>query len=320
MTALTARATTAATNTTAGLHELQRRMARAVMHPLTRAETMVHRRRDGVRNDEDAAVFIKPNDRLSSFDRLEIYNRQYWFRLYSSFEEDFPGLAAIVGRRRFEGLMRAYLTDHPSSSFTLRNLGSRLEAWLVAHPEWIEPRAQLAMDMVRLEWMHIEAFDAAALPVLGADDLAGVTESTRFRLQPYLRLLRLSYPVDDLLIAVRNAGGSGDASSNNAVAARRSRKVRRVADLAVEEIFLGVHRMENSIYYRRLEREEHAMLTALMEGQTLGEAVEAGFATSPLGEEDRAALVERVFANWALLGWFAAPDSFAASDGESECG
>jgi hypothetical protein len=144
-------------------------------------------------------------------------------------------------------------------------------------------------------------------------------------MQPYLRLLRLSYPVDDLLIAVRSAGGSGDASSNNAVAARRSRKVRRVADLAVEEIFLGVHRMENSVYYRRLEREEHAMLTALMEGQTLGEAVEAGFATSPLGEEDRAALVEQVFANWALLGWFAAPDSFAASDllaasdGESEC-
>ena len=28
-----------------------------------------------------ASEFIKPNDRLSSFERLEIYNRQYWFRL-----------------------------------------------------------------------------------------------------------------------------------------------------------------------------------------------------------------------------------------------
>jgi hypothetical protein len=37
----------------------------------------------------EAAVLIKPNDSLSSLERLEIYNRQYWFRLYSSFEDDF---------------------------------------------------------------------------------------------------------------------------------------------------------------------------------------------------------------------------------------
>lgn len=300
------------------LKDLQRRMARAVMHPLTRAETMAHRRRDGVRNDDEAKAFIKPNDRLSSFDRLEIYNRQYWFRLYSSFEEDFPGLAAVIGRRRFDGLMRAYLTEHPSRSFTLRNLGSRLESWLLEHPEWIEPRMQLALDMVRLEWLHIEAFDGAALPVPGAEELAGVDENTRFHLQPYLRLLHASYPVDDLLIAVRHAAGSRDASSNSAAAARRSRSVRRVADLAGQDIFLAVHRMENSVYYRRLEREEYAMLTALVEGQTLGQAMEAGFATSPLPDEERALWLQQVFARWALLGWFAAP-GVVASDGESEC-
>ncbi len=29
--------------------------------------------------------FIKPNDRLTSFERLEIYNRHYWFRVLSAF-------------------------------------------------------------------------------------------------------------------------------------------------------------------------------------------------------------------------------------------
>ncbi|MGC2604202.1 MAG: DUF2063 domain-containing protein, partial [Silvibacterium sp.] len=79
------------------LLELQRRMAAAILHPLTRSETMPRRRRDGVSNEREANALIAPNDRLNSFERLEIYNRQYWFRLYSSFEEDFPGLKAIIG-------------------------------------------------------------------------------------------------------------------------------------------------------------------------------------------------------------------------------
>jgi hypothetical protein len=98
-------------------------MAAAVMHPLTRGETMPHRRRDGSSNVSEADAIIRPNDRLTSFERLEIYNRQYWFRLYSSFEEDFPGLQAVLGRAKFDALMRAYLTDCPSESFSLRNLG-----------------------------------------------------------------------------------------------------------------------------------------------------------------------------------------------------
>ena len=55
----------------------------------------------GRSNEREACEFIRPNDRLSSFERLEIYNRQYWFRLFSSFEEDFPGVQAIVGRNGF---------------------------------------------------------------------------------------------------------------------------------------------------------------------------------------------------------------------------
>src|ERR1700751_4534398 len=112
------------------LLELQRHVAAALMHRLTRNETMRTRRRDGVSNASEAARFIKPNDRLSSFERLEIYNRQYWFRLYSSFEEDFPGLKAVIGNAKFETLMRENLRECPSTSFTLRNLGSRLVEWV----------------------------------------------------------------------------------------------------------------------------------------------------------------------------------------------
>ena len=238
------------------LLELQRRVAAAILHPLTRSETMPRRRRDGVSNEREANALIAPNDRLNSFERLEIYNRQYWFRLYSSFEEDFPGLKAIIGGAKFETLMRDYLTACPSESFTLRNLGSRLEAWLTDHQEYLEPRRQLAMDMVRLEWAHIEAFDSAKEELLDADDLAAIGDDSRLRLQPHLRVLELHYPVDDLLIELRNESGSSDASSNNASASRKTKHVRRVAMLEPEMIFLAIHRHENSVYYKRLQREE----------------------------------------------------------------
>lgn len=286
------------------LLDIQRRMAAAVMHPLTKTEAMPRRRRDGASNNAEADSLIKPNDRLTSFERLEIYNRQYWFRLYSSFEEDFPGLQAIVGRKKFDALMRAYLTERPSESFSLRNLGSRLENWLVAHPELIEGHMNLALDMVRLEWAHIETFDSAAEPLLDPDDLASIDEHSVLHLQPYLHLLSLQYPVDDLLIRLRSENGSSDSSSNNASIARKRKHVRHIAAVAPEKIHLALHRQQNSVYYKRLDAEDFRLLQALMSGRPLGESIDSAFEGSAIAEEERGKFLQQAFSTWAMLGWF----------------
>ena len=94
----------------------------------------------------------------------------------------------------------------------------------------------------------------------------------------------LHFPVDDLLIEVRNEAGSSDTSSNNASVARRIRVVRRVADLAPQEIYLALHRHENSVYYKRLHLEDYTMLESLKAGQPLEAAITAGFADSVIPE------------------------------------
>ncbi len=291
-------------STPTGLLEIQRRMAAAVMHPLTRNETMPRKRRDGTSNQSEADAIIRPNDRLTSFERLEIYNRQYWFRLYSSFEEDFPGLQAILGRARFDALMRAYLTDCPSESFTLRNLGSRLESWLGKHREHLGPHPQLALDMVRLEWAHIEAFDSEERPRLGAKKFAAIDENSTLRLQPHLRVLALSYPVDDLLLEVRTENGSAASSANNASVARRRRRIRHVAAMKPRPIHLAIHRHENTVWYKELSPEEHGLLAALIDGKTLGESIDLALRDSEIPEEQRPAFLQEAFANWSMLGWF----------------
>src|SRR5271163_2606487 len=112
------------------LLELERRMAEDVMRPLTSDFQMQPTTSDGRSTHELVSGYIRPNDRLDSFERLEIYNRQYWFRIINSFYEDFTALHALLGEERFYPMTIAYLETHPSRSFTLRNLGDRLESFL----------------------------------------------------------------------------------------------------------------------------------------------------------------------------------------------
>ena len=156
------------------LHQLQRLMARAVMRPLTRRDRMQVKWIDGRPTEIVVNQFIKPNDRLTSFERLEIYNRQYWFRLRDCFYDDYPGLRAVLGDKPFERLADEYLAKNPSRSFTLRNLGSRLVKFLVANPKLTAPHSEVALDLARLEWAHTEAFDNAAEPPLKVGDLSGL--------------------------------------------------------------------------------------------------------------------------------------------------
>ncbi len=287
------------------LAALQRTMARAVMQPLTASERMQTTAPDGKSMRAYASRFIKPNDRLTAFERLEIYNRQYWFRVLSSMIEDFPGLRAVLGDKRFEAMSKAYLVDCPSQSFTLRNLGARLEAWLPKHPKWAGPKQALAIDIARLEWADIEAFDGKAEPALRPEDLhADASANLKLRLQPYVRLLDLKYPVDDLLLEVRKEYEDTDFASNAFQERHKRKRVQAVAKLKPVEIFLAVHRVDDSVYFRRIAREEFAILSALRDGKALGKAIEAAFRNSRVPAAERAGLVQQWFQNWSTLGWF----------------
>jgi hypothetical protein len=292
------------------LHTLQRAVARAVMQPLTPSERMQRKAPGGGPMSAYAARYIKPNERLTSFERLEIYNRQYWFRVLGSLAEDFPGLRAVLGGRRFESMCKAYLTERPSRSFTLRNLGAQLEAWLRKNPAWMRDRRVLALDMVRLEWADSEAFDGEAKPALRSEDLREAKPaSLQLDIQPYVQLLDLHYPVDDLLLEVKHGDDTPDRASNAVQERRKHSRVRAVAKLEPAEIFLAVHRLDFSVYFRRIEPEEFALLTALRGGKTVERAVELAFRKSSVSAADRAVSVQHSFQTWAALGWFCRPEA-----------
>ena len=287
------------------LEDLQRAVFDVVRQPLTDDERMRPTMLDGRSSHEIAEAIIKPNDRLTSVERLEIYNRVYWFRILSSLADDYPGLRAVIGQKKFDQLILAYLTELPSESFTLRNLGQRLEAWLRQHAEFTPKHERLALDMVRLEWADIDVYDSADLPALKPEDLANLGEDPRFHLQPYLRLLEFDYPVDDLLLSVRDADEEHTDIVSNVALIREPRKRRRRAALPhAKKTYLAVHRQEYIVYFKRLEPEAFALLRALQESKPLGEAIEVSVNWSNQPLEHVTGQLQGWFANWSSLGWF----------------
>ena len=284
------------------LLELQRRMAGAIMAPLGAG--------DRVTRTASAAAdaILTPNDRLSASERLEIYAKSYWYRILDALYDDFPGLRAIVGVRAFDKLSRAYLAEMPSESFTLRNLGSRLPEWLARHPEYAGKNPALANDIVRLEWAHVVAFDGPEEKVLGPEDLLELTPQMTFRLQPYISLLALEYPVDDLHLRVSDlAEGRGDAS--NAVMRHRERRAVKRFSLQREAIYVAVYRKDDSVYFRRMNADEFRLLDALRSGRPVGEAIDSVFGESELPVEELRAKIEEWFRSWSEAGWLCCPAS-----------
>jgi len=83
------------------LRETQQRFAAALVVPLSGGERIAGKIPRGRSMEKEAAEILKPNDRLTSLERLEIYSRSYWFRLLDSMRDDYPGLRAILGLKRF---------------------------------------------------------------------------------------------------------------------------------------------------------------------------------------------------------------------------
>jgi hypothetical protein len=275
-------------------------MAAAVIRPLDARDNLQSKWVDGRPMQEVASEFIKPNDRLTSFERLQLYNRMYWFRLYDAIRDDCPGLRAALGDRVFARLSEAYLAKCPSRSFTLRDLCSRLEGFIRANPRLTAPRTALALEIARFEWAQTVAFDGEARPVVDGEELARTPpDRLRLGLQPYLTLLDLGHPIDTYVISVKRRDAMRSEASNtpdSQVAPPRA--LRRPPLPRASRTLVAVHRHNNRLFYKRMSPEAFRILSALSAGKTLARAIAAA------GPKVRPAQVREWFKSWMALGWF----------------
>ncbi len=208
---------------------------------------------------------------------MEIYREQFFLRHEGAIREDFGALARLLGDESFDALARAYLAAHPPRSFSLRDLGAALPAFLTD---------AAARDLARVEWAFVEVFDAPSRPPLTAKDLGAVAPhewpSLRLALQPYVKLLSLTYAAHDYRLAIRRGED---------------------AVLTARASFVAVYRGPESLHCLDLEPAGYALLEALASGYALGEACEIAAKLSPTLEAELGAW----FQQWTALGFLSAP-------------
>ena len=273
---------------------LQQHMLRALQEPLSgesRTRTALAPRPEGASHvvSQVADLLLTPSASLRPAERLELYHRQYWFRLLDALEEDFPALQRWLGTAAFWDLAEGYLLAHPSRSFTLRHLGYALPAYLPKHA-FRNPVTALdtafALDLARLEVALCQAFEAGERPPLAG---AALGEST-IALQPYVKLLSLDYPVDTLWRQRRLSS------------ARRE----RFARAQPRTRWLIVYRRGSRVEVERVPKAAFAILVALQNTGHLERALE-DVATVPglLRCQDQSRIADW-FSQWVARGWFCA--------------
>ena len=308
-------------------------MHAAITRPLADGDLMQPKWTDGRPIEAVVNPLVKGNDRLGSVERLQIYNRMYWYRLMDCIADDCPGLRAFLGEERFWKLVVAYLNTYPSRSYTLRNLCSRLEKFIAEEPKWTAPHTDAALDLARFEWAQIVAFDGETLAPFDQASLADVDPAKlRVRLQPYMTLLHLEYAVDEYVLAVKQGDHALRGTASQAVIKRRKIRVAKsrskkalatkslsaksdliktgaaesfesINGLVKRPIDVVVHRVDNTLYYKRLESAAAALLRALDAGQPLASACARAMRGSALAPEAQAERIQSWFALWTRLGW-----------------
>lgn len=108
---------------------------------------------------------IKDSKRLSASQHLSIYRQSYIARLRSCMQSQFKCLAYALGESLFQDFADQYLDSHPSTSYTLNDLGKSFAVFLENtrpqdQEEEEENWPQFMIELAAFEYALSVAFDA----------------------------------------------------------------------------------------------------------------------------------------------------------------
>jgi hypothetical protein len=263
---------------------LQSWMQSVIVHPGPLDAALASPEATALLPPERLGDVLLPSATLAAGERIGIYHEMYLLRMAEALESDYPALAHFLGETRWPALVRDYVCDHPSRSYTLNLLGRSLAGWL-GEARGV-PRRGFCQDLARLEWAVTEVFDAEEAPRLDAQELEAVPPDAwdQVRLVPSaaLRLVELRWNANEWLDSAK-----GDAHDHP--------KPRR------RDAWVAVFRQSYAVYRRELSHPAFNLLRDLAAGHSVGQALAA--ALRRRGTPGPEALA-RWFQEWASDGLF----------------
>ncbi len=233
----------------------------------------------------------------TSIERLEVYSNAYQARLLEVLIGEYPALVHALGEEVFVGLAGGYLKEHPPRSYTLADLGRSFPEYLAGSrpvnqnedgsPDW----ADFLIDLARLERIYSEVFDGPGIEgqsTLQPDDVRGLSPeqwlTARLIPAPCVRLATFCFPVHDYATAIRHQ------QEPEVPTARPTRLAITRRDYILRRVELGEH--------------EFIVVSALLEGQGIGDALERAVANYPGSVDELASDLKHWFRNWSAAGYF----------------
>lgn len=143
---------------------------------------------------EEALEYIAPSPTLEAFQRIELYNQQYWWRLLSNMQESFPTVLRLFGYYDFNRVISfPYLQKYPPNHWSLSYLGQHLVQWI--EEEYQASDKALVLDCARLDYAYLDCFIIEQKPCILADESQenGFESSKKMALQPHVRLFCFPY-------------------------------------------------------------------------------------------------------------------------------
>ena len=235
---------------------------------------------------------------LSHAERLGIYASMYRARLVDAVHDDYEGLAVAMGPTAFSALVESYVDHVPSRHYSLDAYGRELASYIANEYEVLVPDREALVDIARCEWAMVESFSAEDCEILSPQSVVEVPPDALGDLvlmpAPALRLLELSYPLEDWL----DACFCSEAADGGAKQLRLPARGRA---------WLAVHRLDGRACYVGLEGAAFALLQRLARAEPLGVALEGLVEEDGFAADDVIPRLGEWFADWAGRGFFCAP-------------
>lgn len=133
--------------------------------------------------------------------RLQIHRRHYETSLVNALLEKFPATGWLAGTRFLTEAAKRYVRQHPPDAPCIAEYGEGIPRFLLDCPG--AERVPYLREFGELEWHVGHVAVAIDEPSVTREELAAIPADTlpdvEFRLQPGLRYLQASWPVDELM-------------------------------------------------------------------------------------------------------------------------
>lgn len=232
--------------------------------------------------DSLPATWIRDKADFAPQAQLSVYADAYRYRLFDVVAEDYPVLAHYLTQPVFTQLLREFIAAVQPDHFNIGRFALKLPAFIqIALPD-----DHFAHGLCQLETLVAQMTDPPETAVLEVSQLQGLTAESLMDLKLYpraaLALVRFAHAVNAYYQAVMD----------------------EAQEVTVEHAdeYLVVFRHEDVVWRMTLEAQEFALLTALFNGATVGEAL------SVLDAAD-GPKVMAYFSKWMRNGLLAATDA-----------